>query len=311
MGPPSAWYHRGSSSIAVSALLIFAQLAWPLTAVAEKIHGKLAEPITRGQFIFSAGNSFHWHVAEQLRPMARSAGIRDQKTDGQPIGYSRVLTQWEVPDERNKAKQSLRAGKVDVLTLSPIYLPDEGIENFAKLALEHNPNIRITIQESWLAFDRYDPSDPKFRNRPKTLDHNAITGDELRKRHAPYFQIVSETVREVNKKQGKQVVSVVPSGHAAITLREKIIAGEAPGLKTQEDLFFDALGHTRPPLAILNTYCHFAVIYRRSPVGLAVPTILKSNDNDDSDAKLNRLLQEVAWEAVIQHPLSGVRAMNP
>ena len=92
-----------------------------------------------------------------------------------------------------------------------------------------------------------------------------------------------------------------------IALREKIIAGQAPGLKSQEDLFSDALGHGKPPLKALVAYCNFAVMYRRSPVGLPVPEVLKEAKLGDQEEKLNRLLQELAWEAVKQHPLSGVR----
>ena len=93
-----------------------------------------------------------------------------------------------------------------------------------------------------------------------------------------------------------------------IALREKIIAGQAPGLKTQKDLFTDAIGHARPPLQALVAYCHFAVIYRRSPVGLPRPAILVRGKKPNWDARLNRLLQELAWDAVTQHPLSGVKA---
>jgi hypothetical protein len=75
-----------------------------------------------------------------------------------------------VPEEKNKAKAALIAGKVDVLTLSPIHLPDPGIENFAKLALEHNPKVRVTVQEFWLPFDILDET---FTERPKKVDHNA------------------------------------------------------------------------------------------------------------------------------------------
>ena len=54
---------------------------------------------------------------------------------------------------------------------------------------------------------------------------------------------------------------------------------------------------------LLSAYCHYAVIYRRSPVGLPIPPkfSLKSE-------ALNRLLQELAWDAVIHHPLSGVKS---
>jgi hypothetical protein len=55
-------------------------------------------------------------------------------------------------------------------------------------------------------------------------------------------------------------------------------------------------------------YCNNVVIYRSSPVGLGVPGILKQAKLGDNEEKLNRLLQELAWEAVTQHPLSGVQA---
>ena len=114
-------------------------------------------------------------------------------------------------------------------------------------------------------------------------------------------------MRELNKKHGKQVVFVVPVGQAVIALRERIIAGAAPGLKTQDELFTDAIGHVRQPVQALNAYCHYAVIYGRSPVGLAAPAVLKQIKSQDQIEPLNRLLQELAWEAVRQHPLSGVK----
>ena len=45
---------------------------------------------------------------------------------------------------------------MDVLTLSPIYLPDDGIEKFVNLAVKHNPKVRVFVQENWLPCDIYD-----------------------------------------------------------------------------------------------------------------------------------------------------------
>ena len=113
----------------------------------------------------------------------------------------------------------------------------------------------------------------------------------------------------MNKKFGKRVLFVVPAGQAAILLREKVIAGQAPGLKMQGNLFVDAVGHANRPLCVLVSYCHYAVTYRRSPVGLPVPSTLANWEGQPQlSVKMNRLLQELAWEAVIQHPLSGLRA---
>ncbi len=108
-------------------------------------------------------------------------------------------------------------------------------------------------------------------------------------------------------RKATSAVRIAPVGQAVLKLREKIIAGEAPGLKEQNDLFTDAIGHAKPPLQALVAYCYYALIYEKSPVGLPVPTVLANAPEND---KLNRLLQEIAWEAVTSHSQSGVKASN-
>ncbi len=48
---------------------------------------------------------------------------------------------------------------------------------------------------------------------------------------------------------------------------------------------------------------------RRSPVGLPVPEILAKDKKTRWSEETVRVLQETAWEAVTQNPLSGV--INP
>ena len=71
----------------------------------------------------------------------------------------------------------------------------------------------------------------------------------------------------------------------------------------------DRMGHPGVVINTLNGYCHYAVIYRRSPVGLPIPL---PNEADRSGFRmtdeLNRLLQELAWAAVLADPTSGVSA---
>ena len=261
-------------------------------------------PGGKGLRVFTCGHSFHVWVVPMLSEMALSAGIVDHVIAGKSsIGGSTVLKHWDVPEERNLAKQALRDGKVDVLTLSPIWLPDEGIDNFAKLAVEHNPNIRITVQEYWLPNDEYHPVYPL--DTRKKVDHNATTIPALQKAQDEYDHDVDEYARAINAKLGKDALVTVPVGQAVVRLREKIVAGECPGIKEQAELFRDTWEHPQPPIQALAAYCHFAVIYRRSPVGLPLPTVLQKNPAWDE--KLNRLLQELAWAAVTKAPLSGVR----
>lgn len=263
-------------------------------------------PAPKGLRVFSAGHSFHVFMPPILADIAKSGGIKDHKqVDTSSIGGSRTIQHWDQPDDKNKTKAALKEGKVDVLTLSPIFHPDEGIDNFVKLGLEHNENLRVTVQAFWLPYDVYDLNYQK--KKPAPVDRNSRTLDEMKKIHADYFRTVDEQVELINKAHKKQVAFVVPVGQAAILLRGKIIDGKAPGLKKQEELFSDAIGHATEPLRVLTAYCHYAVIYKRSPVGLPVPAALKNAKNPDWDDKLNTLLQELAWEAVTAHPLSGVK----
>ena len=288
-------------------LLAGGLLAVPQARGADEQSGARLAPVIRGQRVFTCAHSFHVFVYRLLADMAAGAGIEDHQSVGlSRIGGSRVIQHWDVPEEKNEAKAALRAGEVDVLTLSPIWLPDEGIEKFARLGLEHNPEIRITVQEFWLPNDTYHPVYP-LETRVK-VDHNATNIAELRKQQSLYDRDLVQYIDDLNKRLGKQVVFLVPIGQAAAALREKIVAGEAPGLKTQWDLFRDCWGHPQAPLQVLDGYCHFAVIYRRSPVGLPLPNDLAKLEDLKEKDKLNRLLQELAWEAVIHHPLSGVTA---
>ena len=159
--------------------------------------------------------------------------------------------------------------------------------------------------EFWLPYDVYEVDYQK--KRPTVADRNTRTAERLRTYSEEYFKSFDEHLAELNKKYGKQVLFVVPCGQATIALRERIIAGKAPGLATQNELFTDAIGHPTPPLQALVAYCHFATIYRHSPVGLPMPAVLKNSKNPNWDEPLNLLLQKLAWDAVTHHPLSGVK----
>ena len=260
--------------------------------------------IPEGLRLFTCGHSFHVWVSPMVAEMAGAAGITGHRVAGvSSIGGSRVIQHWDVPAEKNQARKELVEGKIDVLTLSPIWLPDDGIEKFARLGFEHNPEIRITVQEFWLPNDTYNPVYPLETH--KQVDHNAATAEGFREQNDRYRRDIEDLVRGWNQRLGRNAIVVVPVGEATIALREKIIAGQAPGLKVQWRLFTDNWGHPAPPLKVLAAYCHFAVIYRRSPVGLPMPAELERNREFALPA-LNRLLQELAWDAVIHNPLTGV-----
>lgn len=260
-------------------------------------------PGAEGTKVFVCAHSYMIYTADWLPQIAQAAGVAHLKAGQQMIGGSRVLQHWDLPDEQNQAKKALKEGIVDVLTLSPhLLMPDPGIDNFTKLGLEKNPKLRVLVQASW------PPKDGKLAGNFTNAMRDAVTAEEVRQmrdaHHNLWLKNLEAQVVALNTTVGKEAVFIVPASAAVFALRERIASGTAPGLTKQSEMFRDDHGHPADPMALLVSYCHFAAIYQRSPVGLPVPKQLQDRPQA---AELNKLLQQIAWDAVTSHPMSGVK----
>lgn len=260
-----------------------------------------------GVRVFYASHSLMWYVPEPLVKMAEAAGIKRHKLVGlQSLGASKTVQHWNLPDDKNEAKKALKTGNVDVFVMSPISFPDDGVENYVKLGLEHNPNMRFIIQLSWGGGDIDNQDFPKgaFDNVDKEK-----TPDQLKGLYERNIKAGEAQAEALNKKygNGKKIVALVPSAQAMVALRTKIANHEWPGLTKQGELFVDPV-HPSAPMEALNTYLHYAVLYGQTPVGLPMPAMLKNAKRDAWDEKFNRSLQELAWETVTNYPESLVTA---
>ena len=259
-------------------------------------------PGAEGTRVFVCAHSYMIYTAGMLPAVSKSAGAAYLNAGQQMIGGSQVIQHWNLPDEKNQAKKALREGIVDVLTLSPhLLLPDAGIDNFTKLGLDTNPNLRVLVQASWV------PKDGKLGEFTNAM-RDMVTAEELHQmrdsHHGGWLKSLEAQVNALNASVGRQAVFIVPVSAAVFALRERIAEAKAPGLTKQSEMFRDDHGHPANPMALLVTYCHFAAIHQRSPVGLPVPASLKDNAQAH---ELNLLLQQIAWEAVSSYPMSGVK----
>ena len=264
-----------------------------------------SKPVPKGERVFFASHSLMWYVPEPLGELAEAAKIAGHKLVGiQSLGASRTMQHWELPDEKNEAKKALTTGDVDVLVMSPIQFPDEGIENYVKLGLEHNPNMRFLVQLSWGGGDIDNQDFPK--GGWDNVDRNK-TPVQLKALNVRNIQAGEDQANDINKKygNGKTILFLVPTAQAQVALRTKIFNKAMPGLKNQGELFVDA-AHPSAPLEALNTYLHFAVLYRQSPVGLPMPELLKKAKREDWNEKFNRTLQTLAWETASNYRYSGI-----
>jgi hypothetical protein len=135
------------------------------------------------------------------------------------------------------------------------------------------------------------------------------TPEELAKINLIDIKNAEEQARRLNTEAGKTVAYLVPTAQAHNALRTAIYKKEIPGMAAQSEVFIDPIGHPTAPVIALNAYLHFSVLYQRSPVGLPMPDVLKNANRPQwNDEKLNKKLQELAWDLVTKYPPSGVTA---
>jgi hypothetical protein len=282
-----------------------------------------AAAMPAGQRVFYASHSLMWDMPPVLAQQVEAYGIKGHVIAGhQRIGVSRAMQHWNMADAQNQAKQALRAGNVDVFVMSPLVHPDEGITNFVKLGLEHNPNMKFLIQISWPGLGY---TDNEQFNAQGGGGRGGLGGgrggmfgtpadnkppEELAKINAIDIKNAEEQARRLNQELGKgrTVVYLAPTAQAHNALRTLIYKKEMPGMTDQTEVFIDPIGHPTAPVVALNAYLHFSVLYKRTPVGLPMPNNLKNANRPQWDENMNRKLQELAWDLVTHYPPSGVTA---
>jgi hypothetical protein len=289
-----------------------------------------AKPITQGQKYVMATHSFNVFIGPtrsreanaETKPGPLAALAEERGKSGhanlavQMIGGSTPMQHWNQgngDDAKNIAKAALAKGGVDVFTMSPnARMPEEGIDLFGDLVIKTNPSARILVQNSWSAWDGNGttPSVGGTRNVSfSTEDHNkadiATIDNWLAALEAKggYMERMRAQLEGIDKRAGRRMAYVVPSAVAVYTLRKEILKGAVPGIKLQSDIFRDGMGHPQTPLANVVTYAWFAAMYRESPVGLK--SLIDAND--PTSAARERMLQQIAWNAVIAEPMSGVK----
>ncbi len=272
-------------------------------------------PVTEGQRAFFVGPSFHLFIVQPLITLAKEVGITGHRVEGwDMISRSTPMQHWKKGGGDNKVKKALRTGKIDVLTLATnfwaqrrrVIMPEPGIDLFADMAVEHNPGVRVLVQQSWgdpLTAAMMGPRTAGTVPTNKTRD--AATADDIaryRKDAAGDLDRLREQIMGINDRHGRQLAHLVPVNEVILRLRESVAAGALPGVKAQSRLFRDAVGHGTQPTIDGVSYAWFAALYRQSPVGLKA---LVNPQDADAPAQ-HAVLQDVAWNAVLDEPLSGV-----
>ena len=257
-----------------------------------------------GLWVASTGHSL---VAPALGPfaaIAKAAGfdghLQVRQLSGGATGSPRA--HWEKPEQQQVVKRALATGKCDVLTMGAHWEGSE-IDDFARwieLGLKHNPQMVFYVQDAWPRLTDLVPGEWRDPNNTKT------TFDKYEATMAEFNGWIGAKVQALNERfPGK--VRVIPVGNGMLELVRRHLRGELPGVEAivvpkeeaeqRTSLYRDSI-HPGKMVATLEGYIYFACVYRKNPAELPQRVF--------EVPELDRILREVAWKVVTEHPHSGV-----
>ncbi|MCH2094780.1 MAG: hypothetical protein MK160_06640 [Rhodobacteraceae bacterium] len=205
-----------------------------------------------------------------------------------------------------EAREALESGDYGAFVLTEMVEIEAAIDYFdapfylhqwARLARDNAPGMRIYLYETWHRLD--DPQGWMARLKADTQRYweNALLRPAM------------------NYRDGVKPIYVIPGGQVLARFIQEVEARGGIGtIQTREDLFsrtndgsLDTI-HLNDLGNYLIALTHYAVLYHRSPEGLAFD--LKRSDGHSAvspGAEAAQLMQRIVWEIVTSYPKTGVR----
>ena len=169
--------------------------------------------------------------------------------------------------------------------------------------LKHNPEMKFYLSDAW-------PQLSQLKEKPTSEDYfTAAVLDQM----AQERRAVHATVIGPLRKAYPERVFILPTSDAMVLAAKHFIRGELPGIdglhrvigKQERSLWKDQLGHLGPGLERLEGYVFYATLYGQSPE-LIKDTIPFGGNANFPNATLDQMFRKIAWQAVVEHPYSGV-----
>jgi hypothetical protein len=177
---------------------------------------------------------------------------------------------------------------------------------------QYNPGMKFFLSDAWPAPGQV----RKVFNREANPESEAFftdaVYDQLSDNVNTGFAGLVKTLRESTDE-----VYILPT-HAAMTeAAKRFIRGELPGVEglykviggKERSIWKDQIGHLGPGFDRLEGYVFYATLYGKSPELISAPIKFKKNPSF-LIADLDKIFREIAWKAVVEHPLSGVTDEN-
>jgi hypothetical protein len=264
--------------------------------------------------IVGTGHSFMAPGYTTLPAITRAAGLNQPPlvthTGGGMTGSTRY--KWEQENgifqfDRQptpKLLASISNAEWDAMMWGPYFQDQpEYYLCWMDFSLKYNPQMKFYLSDAW-------PQLGQLQQQPKSEDE--LTPEVFAQMGAEKNVATTKLVGTLNAKH-PQKVFVMPTNDAMVLAADYYSRGELPGVegihrligKKERSLWHDHLGHLGPGLGDLEGYVFYATLYGRSPE-LIEDDVNFRRDSNYPSRELDRMFRRIAWQAVTNHPLSGV-----
>lgn len=301
--------------ILLSALLVFQPWSSEQReALLEQAHAQALSAPTEPMRVYHLGHSLvgrdmpamlqqlagpgHSHASQ----LGWGASLRDHWYPDQPVNGFETENDH---DRFRPAREAVSSGAYDAVILTEMvelrdairYHDSPTYKSFwAELARQASPNTRVYLYETWHRLDdpdgwldRLDEDFDVLWRKEILAGDIDVSGVDRATRMIPAGQVMAEFVRAVDAR----------GGVGNVDGREALFARKDDG--TLDMIHLSDLGK------YLVALTHYAVLYKRSPVGL--PHELQRADGTAADAPSTEaasLMQETVWNVVRSLPETGV-----
>jgi hypothetical protein len=177
---------------------------------------------------------------------------------------------------------------------------------------KYNPGMKYFLMDAWPTLGQVQMEYQRKGNPKSESFFTDEVFDQLNDVANDVFTELVTAIRETTDK-----VYILPTNAAMTEAAKRFNRGELPGVEglykviggKEHSIWADQRGHLGPGFDRLEGYVFYATIYGKSPELISEPIKFSNNPSFLSD-ELDKIFREIAWKAVVGHPLSGVTDKN-
>ena len=198
----------------------------------------------------------------------------------------------------------------DAMTWGP-YFEDrpEYYSCWIDFCLKYHPDMKFYLSDAWIRLFELGGQPPK--------SESAYTPEVLEGIETEKHKQSKALIDTLNAKYPGKVF-VMPTSRAMTLAAIHQVKGELPGVEglhrlisgKDRSLWRDNLGHIGPGFDRLEGYVFYATLYKKSPELITEEIKFRDRNSSFPSPELDKIFRKIAWQAVIQKPLSGVTDAN-